>query len=498
MANELLQQSKDINSPAFECAAFTEQMPALALVRDFCAGTDAVRKAGAKYLTPFPREDSDAYAYRLAQSLTFSDTEQTVQNLVGRVFRQPPKLGEDMPLEIVGNENDVEVEGWAENIDRLGTHWQVFARQAFEHAMRDGHAFIYVDMPAPVTRPDGAAPTLADERAAGLRPYWVLRTKDQALNWSTVTVNGKRTLKHITFREVTVEADGRFGEKMVTRYRVLRPGAWELWEEIETKDKKEIVKVSEGTTSLGEIPIAVIHGGKETSFLASTPSLLALAEIERSRYNLSSDYRTGIHVTIPVIVRKGADADNPVTTVGWHTIFDVALNGDAKYIESNGHGLAYYEKELAALDQRMAIFGLSLLAKPQVEMTASQAVLTDLKEQSPLATAAQSLHDALELAFGFMAKFANLKGGSVGKFDVGREFNLTPQALQSLSQVAGNGQLSKETFLKILKQSGWMPEDFDVSAEVARLDLADQQAAERQRQLFDAGNLPIDAGAGGA
>jgi hypothetical protein len=105
--------------------------------------------------------------------------------------------------------------------------------------MRLGHAFIYTDMPPKL--PAGA--TLADERAAGRMPYWVSYTAKQALNWrskpetraitlsngATVGVpTGRRILQQITFEECSYEPDGDYGEKEVKRYRVLRPGSWEL------------------------------------------------------------------------------------------------------------------------------------------------------------------------------------------------------------------------------------------------------------------------------
>ena len=88
------------------------------------------------------------------------------------VFRKEPKLGKDVPKIIRGREEaegQSKLEGWAENIDLAGTHWTVFAKEVFADALRDGHSFIYVDMPPKL--PDAA--TLADEREAGRRPYWV-------------------------------------------------------------------------------------------------------------------------------------------------------------------------------------------------------------------------------------------------------------------------------------------------------------------------------------
>lgn len=533
------QLSQNPNSPAYESKAYSDMASEMQIVRDFCAGLTKVRSKGKTYLRQFPAEKREAYEYRLAQGLIFNDTERTLQSLVGRVFRKEPTLGEDVPVEISGQESTetergfqigdqvevkgephmpgqttgrialvngsaygivfdgmpgvhkwyvaaelagsagenkangsltqgVKVEGWAENIDLAGSHWTVFAKEVFTDAMRDGHAFILVDMPPALT--EGA--TLADERATGRRPYWVRYTKDQAINWASETINGRQRLTQITFKECTVERDGDFGEKEVERYRVLRPGSYQLWKKVKGKDGKEtLVPDGEGPTSLNEIPLAVIYSNR-TGFLQSKPPLEPLAQIECARYNKYSDLSTGLHLTIPVLCRKGANPSKPVTQIGWHTIFDVNENGNVWYAESNGNGLEPMRMDIEALDQRMAVFGLSVLAKQQAApTTATEALLTNVKEDSPLATAAQSLKDGLEAAFGFMTGYQKSPGGGSVKLGVlSRELApLDAQAVTALSSAATNGQLSKETFLAILKEAGWTPEAFDVAQEVARI-----------------------------
>ena len=288
--------SQNPNSPAYESKAYSEMAAEMQIVRDFCEGLRCVRSKGKTYLRQFPAEKREAYEYRLAQGLIFNDTERTLQSLVGRVFRKEPTLGEDVPEIIRGREakeGQAEVEGQAENIDLAGSHWTVFAKEVFTDAMRDGHAFILVDMPPALT--EGA--TLADERATGRRPYWVRYTKDQAINWASETISGRQRLTQITFKECTVERDGDFGEKEVERYRVLRPGSYQLWKKVKGKDGKEtLVPDGEGPTSLYEIPLAVIYSNR-TGFLQSKPPLEPLAQIECARYNKYSDLSTGLHLT---------------------------------------------------------------------------------------------------------------------------------------------------------------------------------------------------------
>jgi hypothetical protein len=338
----------------------------------------------------------------------------------------------------------------------------------------------------------GEGATLADERAAGRRPYWVKYKKDQAINWTAEIVNGRPRLAQITFREVTCERDGAYGEKKVTRYRVLRPGSWELYREAEERGQKIIVLETSGTTSLAEIPLVPVYGGRQTGFLESFPCLEPLAQIECSRYNLYSDYRTGVHMVLPAIVRKTDRADAKITTVGWHSLFDVEKDGGVAYMSVDGAGLTYFENDLKALDQRMAVFGLQLESAPTVQKTATEVVTTDQKADAPLTSAAQSLKDGLEMSLLYTAQYAQLQtGGSVILDYLKRkQLTLTPQAVTALDQSASNGHLDTQSFLEILHEAGWLKEDSDVAEIMRRLDEAAEKAAERQRRMFDGGFQP--------
>jgi len=490
---EYASPTQDPNSPAYESESYRRQIAELQIVRDFRKGTAHLRTCSTKYLTRFPAEEAEAYNYRLKQSLIHNDTETTLQALVGRVFKKPPEFdATDVPVEIAGqkaDEQNAKVEGWGENIDLQGTHWQVFAKEVATDAIGDGHAFIYVDMPPKL--PEGS--TLADEKAAGIRPYWVKYKKDQAINWIVETMNNRPRLAQITFKEMTCEKDGAYGEKSVTRYRVLRPGSWELY--LLSKDangKEQVTLETSGPSSLTEIPVVPIYGGKQTGFLESFPCLEPLAQIECSRYNLYSDYRTGIHMILPAIVRKGDGQTNKINQVGWHTIFDVDKDGDVAYMSVDGAGLTYFENDLKALDQRMAIFGLQLESAPTVQKTATEIVTSDQKADAPLTSSAQSLKDGLEMALLYLAKYGGLAtGGSVILDYLKRkQLVLSPQAVTALNQAASNGHLDTQTFLEILHESGWLAENADVQEILKRLEAAAEKAAERAASVFNQGGNP--------
>src|SRR5262249_36545332 len=142
------------------------------IMADTVAGTRRLREKGAVYLPREPAEKNEHYEYRRLRATFFNAVDRSLNGLVGMVFRNDPKLSDNVPETIRGREateTRAQVEGHWENIDNAGTHGSVFCKEVFTDAMRDGHAVVLVDMPPPLP----AGSTLADDRAAGRRPYWV-------------------------------------------------------------------------------------------------------------------------------------------------------------------------------------------------------------------------------------------------------------------------------------------------------------------------------------
>lgn len=177
------------NRPDYCCAAYKAMERAWAIMRDTCAGTLHLRDQGSRYLPIEPAEDTCGLEIRRNRAIYFNAVERMLNGLVGLVFCKEPTLGDEAPEAIRGREateTASALEGHWENIDLAGTHGSVFCKEVFTDAMRYGHAVILVDMPP---MPEGA--TLAAERQAGRRPYWVSYRADQIITWRTTVVNGQ-------------------------------------------------------------------------------------------------------------------------------------------------------------------------------------------------------------------------------------------------------------------------------------------------------------------
>lgn len=462
-----------VNSPDYRSQEYQKMHEDLVKVHDAWGGTKKIRAAGTTYLPKWPKEKQLAYQRRLVKSLFFNVFKMTVQSLVGLAFLKPPTLGTDVPPVMVE---------WLENCDLNNTKWTVFAKELLEDAVRDGHAFLYVDMPPPL--PQGA--TLADERAAGRRPYWVKYQKSQYCNHQFETMDGRTWLTQITFRECATEPDGMFGQKEVERYRVLRPGSWQLFK----KEKEVFILEDEGETSLKTIPISVVYGQKDGELL-STPPLLDLVDLNIDHYQLRSDLRHVMHVAcVPIPYAVGrSDAQTPLE-VGPNVLVDLEPGGSIGFAEITGASIDRVQNELASTVAQMATLGMSVLANPDTRtaITATEKILDFAQESSQLATIMQSHKDCLETGLQYMAEYAELpEGGSVNLNQDLMNFTLDANTISTYSGLVREGQLTVETLWQILKAGGKLPDGFDPVKEAEGLAIQSEKSASNLLKAFDRG-----------
>ena len=474
MAYPYTVNEKDPNKPNYHREEHDSMERNWDIVEAVSEGTLTLRDGGAKWLPLEPAEDQRDFAIRLRRAIFFNAFERTLHGLVGLVFRKDPTLASDNP--------DRLLELW-ENIDNAGTHGAVFSKELFTSACKYGHSLIYVDMPPAL--PAGA--TLADERALNRRPYWVMYEADQIVNWRHENVNGQQVLTLLVLEEESYEADGEYGQEEVERYRVLRPGSWQLFrEEEDAAGNTTYLLEAEGTTGLPYIPVSVCYSRK-TGAMTSKPPLLDLALINLAHYQKYSDLSTYLHIASrPILWFRGRDVNRKVEAIGPYTFFDVdSQNGIVDFAETTGAALGAAKADIDHLEKQMSVLGLSLLAgnKP-APATATENMLNTVKEESDLATAARSLQDALELALQYTAAYEGLEAGSVSLGSTMTDLTLTPEEMRVWIEGA-NKVFSLDTIYSVFQAAGKLPEDFDAEQEKLNIEA---DTANIGGQLIDAFN----------
>jgi hypothetical protein len=495
----------DPNKPNYTCQAYLTMKPKWIVMEDVNGGTDAMRLKCTSYMPQMPLEHIDDYKQRVKGSEFFAATARTVRGLVGMVFRRPPKLGTDI--------NETLAQHW-ENIDGAGTNGEVFTREAYEAGMLLGHGAILVDYPV---IDNNVKITLADEREAGVRPYWCFIKPEQILSWRNRTKYGQTELSQVVIRECTLEPVGAFGEDEVERYRVFTLNdlydpttntaytnvSWEVWEWQETDNKRDLVKTNSGSLINGKgkpmsrIPVTVFFTGPKLGWFSSSPPLLDLAHTNIAHWNVQSDHRHSLHkASIPLLVGIGRDTSEAVPAIGVNAMIDMPLGSDLKYVEHTGSALSATAQELKDIETRMAALGLAMLQSESRASETARARRIDKSEQdSALSSSARSLQDAIEEAFSFHAEYLGLPLEQDGSVLVNNDFeDLTPdpQAIAAFSALHLAGQISLDTLWTMLEQNNALPDDFDRDEEKLAVMAEEADRAAQALTLATAAPQPTD------
>jgi len=417
---------QEVNSPAYINASTARQAKSLIIIRDLDGGTERLRECGATYLPMEAGESITAYGVRLKRSLLFNTFVKVREGLIGMALKKNPELESDVPTLIKTQ---------VEDIDLAGTHLDVFCKELFRDVIQDGHAHLLIDMQPPLP----AGSTRADEIASGRRPYWVKYKKDQAINWASDRIKGETVLTQITFQECAAERDGKYGEKEITRYRVLSlqviaektltspaiygPMEWELYEKRKVGDNEQLVRTGGEVTALSRIPVVTIYSRRK-AFMESDPPLLDLAYLNIGHWQQWSDLNCQIRMLVPILHIKGELLDQPAPAesaapqkvqIGPGVAVRTDKDGDVKYVAADPDATEALRKALMDLEQRMSAVGLSIIAaKDDKEVTLGEKQMDQDERMSELASWLRNLKDGIEAGFQIHASYLNLKdGGSI-------------------------------------------------------------------------------------
>lgn len=427
-------------------------------------GTLAMREAGNSLLEQFEDEDKTSFDRRLKHSTLLPAYSETVSNMTGRVFADDIVVGDDTP--------DV-IKGLTENIDRQGNNLQVWAKTFFASALAYGLCHVLVEYPK-TTDADGnpTIVTKADEQAAGVRPYTVMVRPQQVIGWRSDSVGGEHVLTQFRYMESVDENDGEFGVKSVKQIRVLVPGAWATYREIEAGGKKTWTLHEKGTSSLQVIPLTTFYTNR-TGFMTATPPLMELAHLNVKHWNEQSDQDKSTRFSrIRLAVIIGVD-DSEISKIkiSSDSMLSLPVNADIKVVQGSAESVAIGRSELTALLDDMRMSGAKLLQKDkQAVKTATQAEDEAAQELSPLETMASQLEDALDQVLQFFAKLTgNPEGGHVqvnGNFD--SDF-IPETTLPLLLNLATQGKISDETLFSELQRRNVVSQDIDWEEEKAKI-----------------------------
>lgn len=427
------------------------------IVDPLMGGTQAMRAAGTKLLPQYPAEADDTYKERLALSTLLPAYAETVASSTSRVFAEPLQLGEDVPEP---------VKLFCDDIDLGGNDLNSWSVEWFREALAKGlcHAMIE-HQPTRDVEGNKLYKTVAEEQAAGVRPYAVIIKPGQVLGWR---FDGGK-LMQVRYMESVEVADGDFGVKCVDQVRVLESGSWRTYRKPDNGGAWALHE--QGSTSLNYIPWVTFYTGR-TGPMTAKPPLLELAHLNVKHWQSQSDQDNLLHVARVPLLFVFTDNEEFQLTISSASATRMPKDGNAKYVEHTGAAITAGRDSLNDLVDDMRMAGAKLLQKDkQAVKTAAQANEEAAQELSPLARLAGQFGDCIAQLLQILADYGSLgDGGRVemrGNFDS----DFAPEvSLPNLISMANSGKLSDETLYSEMQRRGVISDELDWEEERARLE----------------------------
>lgn len=465
------------DDPSQPIGAYYYQMSRWKVMRACIDGNHYLKTVAREYIPQLPQESDDCYQRRLDATLFSPYTSRIIDGAIGLILRKP--------IVLEGGNEEWWVE-WAKNVDRQGTDLQEFARKLLRTSIGYGHSAVLVDYP----KAEGIR-TLADERAANLKPYLSMVDPWDILGWRQDVRENQGQLQQVRIRELITRPDGRFGEEVIEQIRVLEPGGYSLWER---EGKSEWTEVESGRTSLNKIPLVPTYSEKEAT-LVSRPPLLDVGYINLKHYALQSQHLNSLQVAgFPLLVLRGWDDQSPNLQVDVSKALAMPPDGDVSYVEPANQAFDAYRVELEALEQQMANLGIAILAQQKMVAESGKAKQFDRADtNSMLANVSQDLENCLQEVVNLAAEYAGQQAPTVG---LDRDFDVTPLEgtdITAINTLFNSGIIDQETALHMLKRGEMFDDSIDIQeimSQTENEELRDMEAQVQRAEMLQEVSAP--------
>jgi hypothetical protein len=450
-------------------AAYNSMISAWTMIGDILAGAGVIRDKTTAYLPKYEDELKTEYERRNKVAPWRPEFADTLRSLSSKPF------GKTVTLD--GNPSQ-RMKDINEDVDARGSSLTAFSRSVFKQAIADGFHAILVDFP---TMSPGL--TIADEKAAGVRPYWVHVDARDIIALYTDIIGGVEVVTHVRIKECAIVKDG-FGEKEVKRVRVLELDAlgnpiWQLWEE--QKKAGEItptyVMIGNGPISLKQIPLVLYFTGDRIGEHAVKPPLLDLAYMQIELYQaLSRQDEILTFAGSPMLSANGfVLPEGSSVAVGPKRVLVAppGMDGGAtswSFVQPDSGNIEAVQGHVQAIIDDMRRLGMQPLTPKSGTPTATGQSIEAAKAHSAVQAWAMDLQDALEQAFVFTAQW--LKEPETIEVTVDVDFSIEPYApapLQTLQAARTAKDITLKTYWQGLQRFDVLPADFDPDEEETNL-----------------------------
>ncbi len=433
---------------------------------------DGLGSAKDKYLHREPAEPASAYQSRLHRSTytpIYRDSIRSYAGLLGRfqIIDAPPSM----------ERND-------DNVDLQGSSMQSFLTRTDEMALRDGGAFVMVDM-----MPENGNDNFFDQMNDGRHPYFISIKRCDVINWKVSYERGREMVEQVTVRQLRSmpNPDGEFGSHVEPIYYVLSPGKVETYRLVKSDAARwSNVKIDEMNTSLPIVPL-VWYGASTTRFAQGDLPMDGLADLSIQHFQMRSDLAELLHkCAMPVPVRKGApigpDGKPAPLILGPNTAVDLSADGgDFSFAEPTGKSLQRHQEEINHVEALMDRSSLNFLYGANVK-TATEASLRASQVASSVSALIRNKTSMFMTLMRLWAWYSGEQASITPESGLAINDSLISKPVEAsemaqLVNLYSNGLMSRRTVLEELQRGGVLDPDLVVADEIERIeeDRAEQE-----------------------
>lgn len=467
------------NTPDSKSSDYDAMSPYWHKVSALFGGAESMRLAGKVYLPQFPEEKDEVFRDRLEVACLTNIFRDVVENLASRPFSEEVALSD---------ESAEQLKKFSEDVDGHGNNLHVFAASRMFDAIGYGLDWILVDY----TQGNLEGATVAQERAAGVRPVWSHYPAQSVLAAYSATVNGKEEFVHVRLSEAEVIRDG-FGEISKERVRVIErqelenggygPPTWEVWE----KDGDDWKVVSKGNMrGMDVIPLVpFLTGRRKGQTWQYHPAMQDAADLQIEYYQQENGLKYIKQMgAFPMLAGIGVDLDedNPII-IGPNTVLYTGSNreggtSDWKVISPDPGVLNFLRADIDGLARELRELGRQPLTAQSGNLTVITTAVAAQKGNSAVQNWALGLKDALELAFDYTARWLKLSGAKA-EVQINTDFDemTGEENVAELIDLMRNQDISRQAFIHEMKRRNVLDRDYDPDADLDAIvaELADDE-----------------------
>lgn len=443
------------------------------MMRALYGGTETMRLKGDAFLPQYEKESKKRYDTRLQSTFAVNKLREAVDAASAKPFKS---------LIGVTNNKDPDLDLWIKNIDLTGNNLHIFSHQLFNDAMLVGQGHILVDHPT-----TSNMPSLGAQLASGVRPFMKFIRDENLLGAYDEPVGGEIQTVHcrIAGRRRMLADD--FTEKLINQIYVLEvePGATQgivqLYEQDAASGGENWDFIGETPLTLPRVPLVTLRAGEREDDWITRPVFLDLAYKQIEHWISSSDQRSILSAArFPMLAASGVELD-PDDEEGfaigpYKVLYSPDAAGRWYYVEPKGTAIESGFKDLDLLEMQMNIMALNpTTATGNQYVAKNERDVQETRAHSVVHDLAISAKEAIGRAVQFMGLWTGKDFSQVG-IEMNTDFTTTADKAAltaTLLNAWDKRAISRETFLLEARRLDFLSDDFDITAELARLAVLD-------------------------